>query len=389
MEQNLRRIIILTGAYDDHHLSTRTDNPGVCTSAGKRLMLYRAIAAATGCSPLLLSPQPRGRGRPTAMAGAECRFGEFRQHFAGASGVRKIRYFADIISYIRHVYRHTRNGDTFIVDNYELAYILAIHHCRLRGRKNRILLEYEDGKHLIDRGFPKWVSGLAERMGRTLVQGAILATPSLGERLPSGIPKVQVPGILRPDIVINPASPQGMPVHFIYSGSMDVERGAPLLLDYLESSLIQTNTVYHITGQGNYRERFERLTKFNRGTINFHGCVSEEKLASIRSSCHFGLNLQCSSNPISEVTFPSKTFDYLNAGLRVVSTRASRVEEVLGGAAIYLESETPAGLADAVRRASCSLVTGVDLPIASLMSRYSFEGTVRRLRDLLAGINEP
>lgn len=59
MQQDQQRIVILTGAYDDQHLRTRMDDPVVCTSAGKRLMLYRAITAAAGSPPLLLSPQPR------------------------------------------------------------------------------------------------------------------------------------------------------------------------------------------------------------------------------------------------------------------------------------------------------------------------------------------
>ena len=183
MKTDTQRLIILTGAYDDHHLRTRSDEPPLCTSAGKRVMLYRAIAEAVGFAPILLSPQPRGRVNSVALPAVESHFGEFKQLFSPASGIRKVRFLVDIGRYIRHVHLNTRNGDTFIFDNYELIYVLAIYYCRLRGRSNRIIFDYEDGKHVIDRGYPKLISGLAEKIGRRLVQAAILATPSLGDRL--------------------------------------------------------------------------------------------------------------------------------------------------------------------------------------------------------------
>ena len=379
MDQDQQRIIILTGAYDDQHLRTRTDDPVVCTSAGKRLMLYRAITAAAGSPPLLLSPQPRGRGKSISLPAVSSQFGEFQQLFSRASGIRKVRYFADMVRYLGHVHRHTRNGDILIVDNYELIYILAIYYCRILGRSNHILLEYEDGKHAIDHGLPKLISGLAERIGRCLVQGAILATPSLGERLPPEIPKVPVPGILRPDIIFNPAPPSGEPVSFLYSGSLDVERGVPLLMDYLESSHICDNTAYHITGQGHFGDRFRRLMERHPGKIHFHGCVSEAELARIRSECHFGLNLQSSTNPISQVTFPSKTFDYMNSGLQVVSTRAALVETVLGATAIYLQSETVEDLANAIQTATLTLSADIGATADPSIGNYTFDGTVKRL----------
>ena len=383
MKPDPQRLIILTGAYDDHHLRTRSDKPALCTSSGKRLMLYRAISEAAGQAPLLLSPQPRGTTNCISLPAVESQFGEFQQLFAPASGTRKVRYLVDIIRYIEHVHRNSRNGDTLIFDNYELIYILAIYYCRLRGRSNRILLEYEDGKHVIDRGYPKLISGLAEKIGRRLVQAAILATPSLGERLPPEIPKVLIPGILRTDWRFKPAPASGQPVSFLYSGSLDVERGVPLLLDYLASNCVSADTVYHITGRGHYRELFLNLMELHPGKIHFHGSVSEEALAQIRSSCHFGLNLQSSTSPISQVTYPSKTFDYLNAGIRVISTKAAGVEDILGSAAIYLNFETVEGLADAVARACESIRSEQAMDMGKALNDYSFQGTVLRLKSIL------
>ena len=301
------RIIILTGVTDDNYRSQRTDNPIVSTSAGKRILLYRAIESAAGAAPLLLSPHPRGRGRPSALPAMESNFDRFTQRFSRASGIRKVRFFLDLLHYASHVHRNTKNGDVLIMDNYELIYVLAIYYLRLRGRRNRIVLEYEDGKHLIDKGWIGWLSGLAEFLGKRLVGGAIVAAPALVERLPGGIPVEIVPGILGEDIRMNPLPIDGSPIRFIYSGSLDFERGVPLLLDYLESGQMAENAVFHVTGQGHFVKRFEGLAERHPGKIVFHGCVSREELGRIQQSCHFGLNLQISDNPISQVTYPSKT----------------------------------------------------------------------------------
>ena len=84
----------------------------------------------------------------------------------------------------------------------------------------------------------------------------------------------------------------------------------------------------------------------------------------------------------SRVTFPSKTFDYLNAGLRLISTKAAGVEFVMGPAAIYLEEESSIGLGLAVERAMFELQTDYAPRLEALESDYSLSGTVRRLSRL-------
>jgi glycosyltransferase involved in cell wall biosynthesis len=287
-----------------------------------------------------------------------------------------------MIHYARHVFRHTNYDSVFILDNYELIYVLAVYYCRLRGRHNPVILEYEDGKHEIDKGYVKGITLLAEWLGKPLVRAAILAAPALAQRLPAEIPCSVVPGILNSDIVFNPAPRLGETVNFLYSGSLDTERGIPLLLDYLNSDLLSHNVCVEVTGQGKFTSELQTIANRKPDQVRYHGNVSEETLREIRQRSHYGLNLQSSNNPISNVTFPSKTFDYLNAGLRLVSTKAAGVEVVLGPAAIYLEEETQIGLGLAIDRAISALQTDSKPHLESLKSEYSLPGTARRLSEL-------
>ncbi|RYD25838.1 MAG: hypothetical protein EOP87_23740, partial [Verrucomicrobiaceae bacterium] len=53
---NAAPVFILTGATDEQYRSTRTDEPSICTSAGKRHILYKAIHDATGSPVIVLTP---------------------------------------------------------------------------------------------------------------------------------------------------------------------------------------------------------------------------------------------------------------------------------------------------------------------------------------------
>ena len=377
-------VFILSGIYDDLYLSWRNDSPPLCTSAGKRKVLYQAIAKATGGTPVILSPQPRGREDPSDLPGRDLEFAGLPQKFCRACGIRKIRLLRDMMHYAKHVHANSTDGALFVVDNYELIYAVALCYCRLRGRTFTVVIDYEDGKHLIDRGVMKVLSTLAEFLIKPMVSGAILATPALAARLPAGVPAMVVPGILNDNLPEKPLIRDGDRVHLLYSGSLDAERGIPLLLKYLDSQLLHKNVCVEVTGQGNYTAELQSIAALKPDYIRFHGKVSEQRLQEIRQRCHFGLNLQSSANPISQVTYPSKTFDYLNAGLRLISTNAAGAESVLGPAAIYLEEETEQGLANAVDEA----VAGPARPanLETLKADYSLAGTVRRLISLFSAV---
>ena len=293
-----------------------------------------------------------------------------------------MRFFLDILHYATHVYKNTKSGDILIIDNYELIYVLALCYCRLRARRNPIILEYEDGKHLTDKGVYLWMSRLAEMLAKPLVGAAILATPGLTERLPKGLPFEIVPGILNDEIIYNSLPKNSEPVHIIYSGSLDSARGAALLLDYLKSDQIQSNTIFHITGQGAYAEEFAKVAAQQTDKIIFHGCVSREELTVIQKKCHYGLNLQISDDPISQVTYPSKTFDYLNSGLGIVSTKAAAVDKVLGNIPVYLETETSQGLGNVISKIVGKAFHNEPTDFSPIIN-YSFEGTIKRLTTLI------
>ena len=56
------------------------------------------------------------------------------------------------------------------------------------------------------------------------------------------------------------------------------------------------------------------------GRVHYHGVLDREDYQRIVLGCDVALNCQRLSDPVSEVTYPSKTFTYLSAGLRSISS---------------------------------------------------------------------
>jgi glycosyltransferase involved in cell wall biosynthesis len=276
--------------------------------------------------------------------------------------------------------KHTRSGDVLILDNFELIYVLAASLCRiLHG--NQVLLDFEDGKHLTDHGWTRLFSGPAEFFGKPLIQGAILAHPSLSERLSPRIPKILVPGFYIPPQNQQTPISTAVDTHFVYAGSLDAPRGVDLLLDAIPL-LPETGWRLDITGSGPLESSIRLIAthpSYSRKVV-FHSVLDAKAHAYLLAESRVGLNLQRSDNPVSQVTFPSKLFSYLSAGLLVISSRASQVEAILKKACLYLPQETPEALANLMTR---------QIPLEPSQShfadleQFSIPSTALRLRAFL------
>jgi glycosyltransferase involved in cell wall biosynthesis len=342
---------------------------------------------ATGRQLIVLSSPPKAleRRHPRWLPAVETKFFTHRQLFCANWDAPKIRIPLSWFFYAQHVLRHAQSGDLVIIDNYEFLYVVAAWLVRI-FRRVTFALDYEDGKHLIDRSWYGVLSGLAEFAGRPLLRGAILAHPSLGERLPSSAAKELVPGFIVAKQARNTRN--GGDVRFLYSGTLDATRGVDLLMEAL-AYLPDCGWHLDITGVGELTDRVAQFAQDPKwsGKVTFHRALPREEYENLLQICEIGLNCQRESDPISAVTFPSKVFAYLSAGLLVLSSKASAVEGVCGKACLYYETETPQALACAMKRLlHRSPEIRQQLDSAEVFSRYSIEGTAARLKQFASGL---
>jgi glycosyltransferase involved in cell wall biosynthesis len=386
--QSKEKVVCLSNVYDQHYHDLRAEEIARTLSGSKRQVLFRCLAAAAGRELMVLSSPPKAAGRRSAkwLPPLETDYAGFRQFFCGNWDAPKLRIPLSWFFYARHVMRHVRSGDLVLIDNYEFIYIVAAWGLKL-FRRVTFILDYEDGKHLIDRSWDRIFSGLAEWAGRPLIRAALLAHPAMGKRLPSTVPTEVVPGFIPQPLQIVTRSP-GPVVRFLYSGSLDRTRGVDLLLEAL-SGLPEQGWRLDITGAGPLADHVARFVEDNRwlDRVKFHHSLPPKAYDELLAAAHVGLNCQRFSDPISEVTFPSKVFTYLSAGLLVISSRASAVEELCGKACCYYSGETPESLANTMKTVMSDFPTACrQLDLAAVSGQYSVEATTTRLRRLFQGI---
>lgn len=382
MNSSKPRLILLSNVYDQNYGALRGEAIPPCLSSPKRRDLFQSLRSATGRDLLILSSPPKSltRRSPKWLPPVSTTFAGFSQLFCRNLDAPKIRIPCSWLFYALHVVTHTRRGDVLILDNFELIYVLAAWLCRiLHG--NQVLLDFEDGKHLTDHGWTRFLSGPAEFFGKPLIQGAILAHPSLSERLSARIPKILVPGFYNPPRQKSRAPSPGTDTRFLYAGSLDSPRGIDLLLKTIP---LLPDSGWHldIAGSGPLESKVLQLLENSTFAKNvlFHSALDSQACSQLMNEADIGLNLQISGNPISQVTFPSKLFSYLSAGLLVISSRASEVDTILKKACLYLPQETPEALASIMTR---------QIPLEPSQShfadleQFSIPSTALRLRAFL------
>ena len=387
---NENKIVCLSNVFDQNYHDLRVEKVARCLSGIKRQVLFQCLQKASGREIIVLSSPPKAEERraPKWLPATETRYTGHRQFFCANWDAPKVRVPLAWLFYARHVLRHTRSGDVVVMDNYEFIYVFAAWWLRL-FRRVTFILEYEDGKHLIDRSIWKLLSGLAETAGRPLLSGALLTHPALGRRLPAALPTELVPGFV-PEIIPAYHDRTGSEVRFLYSGTLDGPRGVDLLLEALKLLPAQG---WHldITGYGPLAESISRFVSDARwrGRLEYHQSLPPDAHGRLLAACHAGLNCQRTSDPISGVTFPSKVFTYLSAGLVVISSRASEVEKICGKACLYYDGETPQSLAAAMNEAITDFAAVCQkLDRTEVTRRFSVEATTARLKIFLLTVGQ-
>ena len=379
------KIVCLSNIFDQHYHEVRGEKVERCLTTPFRRDVFRCLEMASGRELIVLSYPPKAEDRRAGkwLPALETKFSTHRQLFCGNWDVPKLRIPLSWFFYARHVLRHIRSGDLVMIDNYEFIYIVA---ARLLGvfRRVTFVLIYLDGKHLIDRSWPRVLSRLAETLGRPILSGALLANPGLGKRLPDELPKELVPGFVPDELPAGLGVPD-KDVRFLYAGVLASSHGIDLLLEAI-THLPDQGWHLIIAGQGPLTDQVIRLAQDPRwlGRVEYRPTMPPEVFERLLGANHVGLNCQRTSAPISSVTFPSKVFTYLSAGLLVISSKAGCVEPICGNACFYYEGETPEALASAMKEVIGDYAAvRRKLNPSAVCGLYSFQAAAARIQRML------
>ncbi len=127
----------------------------------------------------------------------------------------------------------------------------------------------------------------------------------------------------------------------------------------------------------------QRATGLGNRVI-FAGSIEQETVMPILAACDVGLSLIQANSPSYELALPSKIFEYLYAGLPVVSTELKHVVELFDHQPYmhYVKQMDGELIASTITQAIESK-TSLGDAIAQAASQYSFESDFDKLKVLL------
>lgn len=134
--------------------------------------------------------------------------------------------------------------------------------------------------------------------------------------------------------------------NLMYCGSLHKYSGAlnlALAMNYIESH----NIYLDIYGDGEDKEKIIELTKTDN-RIRYHGTVDNKTVMQKQREAFLLVNPRPVDDPISQVTFPSKIFEYILSGTPVLSTRLKGFTDEYNDKMIFFKDDSLSGLSEGI-----------------------------------------
>lgn len=181
----------------------------------------------------------------------------------------------------------------------------------------------------------------------------VALAPELARPYADKLPTLVLPGILNGNwlervrdfaAATDRTEPGQRPI-ILYAGGLAAAYGADRLID-AASLLPDVDFIFY--GKG---DQVARLQSSAAPNILYKGFSDAATLAGAMRDASVLINPRPSGADFAVQSFPSKLIEYLATGRTVLTTRIRSIPADLAGYFAYIDDETPAGIADAIRKA--------------------------------------
>ncbi len=174
---------------------------------------------------------------------------------------------------------------------------------------------------------------------------------------------------------------------FVYVGGLQQDRGLEKMID--AAFLLQDKAAFIMIGEGASKESLQLKTKEMNieSNVFFHPSIESEKVIEILTSADIGVSLIEQHSKSYELALPSKVFEYMLAGLPVVSSPLKQVKDLFNTSegVLFADPENSEELLSACDKAM--LMSGdVELKTkiyVDAYNRYTFEVETEVLKTYL------
>lgn len=268
-----------------------------------------------------------------------------------------LKVLSKCFSFGRIFRRHRlfQSGDTVLMYSVQSSILLP---CRLHKAKgSRLFLlvtdlpEYmSDSRNILYRA-GKWLDRRLINWGLKAVDGYILLSPAMKERLPVGDkPCIVMEGIFNPQQGGSSALAQqsASTRNILYTGKLDARFG---ILDLVEAfkRVLGGDLRLVVCGYGDAAQQVQAAAKEDQ-RIDFRGIVSHEEVLQLQRSATLLVNPRHSSDDYVRYSFPSKTMEYMASGTPTMMCRLECLTEEYLEHLLIFEDESVEGMARKIRQ---------------------------------------
>jgi glycosyltransferase involved in cell wall biosynthesis len=240
--------------------------------------------------------------------------------------------------------RHRRSRyDAVIVYNLKLPQVVcalyALRHLRLP-----VVLEFEDDALVGLRGESEqgWIASIYLRLARAVlnsVSGCVGVSPHILTRVPTGVPKVLLRGVVSENISKwSNQTPTARKKWVVFSGTFSQAKGLEQLVKAWDIANLP-DWELHIAGGGEKSELLRTMAQHNKSIV-FHGILDREENAKLLSCAKIGINPHDVSQTPGNV-FAFKIIEYLAVGIHVITTPMGPLEPELEAGITYMPDNSP------------------------------------------------
>lgn len=248
---------------------------------------------------------------------------------------------------------------------------------------------------------PRMVSAVERWVLRHIDHVLVVVEESRDRLIGLGVPEERItivgntPALDRLRAVPPKVHRDGAPLRLIYLGLLEAPRGLEVVLRGLAACRQNGMAVeLAIIGEGRERTAFEALSaelRLDSSVVQFRGFVPYDSAVIALQQADIGL-VPHLANPSWNTTIPNKLFDYMAAGLAVITSDAkpaARVVRETGAGEVYPDRDPEAlaaavaRLADVAHRARCG-AQGRE----AVARRYNWENDSARLVAAIELINQ-
>jgi glycosyltransferase involved in cell wall biosynthesis len=199
-------------------------------------------------------------------------------------------------------------------------------------------------------------------------------------------------GLARPTVISNTPAwqetafrPTGEPVTVLYHGAIVPRRGLETLIESVSLWPAAFRLVIRGPAQGGFDQHLRTLAGGLGGRVTFAPAVPPDQVVPSAAQADIGIFLLSNSTTHARFAMPNKIFEYIQAGLMVISSDLPEIRAVLDRAdcGLVLEKDTPRAIAAQLAALTPEIVDRCKHASLASARSFNFEAEGSKLLRLI------